>query len=123
MSTITVTTVALADLAALAAAPQHDQRAFSATQIEAQLSVLPDWTLQGGMIVKTFRFKNYYETMAFVNVVAAIAHKTDHHPDLSVHFNRCEVAFNTHDVDHGKGGISVNDFICAARIETALQLI
>ena len=115
--------ISLADLAALGAAPQHDQKAFSTAQIEAQLSVLPDWAIHAGKIVKTFRFANYYETMAFVNVVAAIAHKTDHHPDLSVHYNRCEVAFNTHDVDHGKGGISVNDFICAARIEAALKLI
>ncbi len=122
MTTATVTVLALADLAALNAAPQHDQHAFGASEIEAQLSVLPDWVFQGGKIVKTFRFTNYYETMAFVNVVAAIAHKSDHHPDLSVHYNRCEVAFNTHDVDHGKGGISVNDFICAARIETARQL-
>ncbi len=115
--------IALIDLAAQSAAPQHDQKACSTAQIKAQLSVFTDWTFQGGKIVKTFRFVNYYETMAFVNVVAAIAHKTDHHPDLSVHYNRCEVAFNTHDVDHGKGGISVNDFICAARIETALKLI
>ncbi len=122
MSSPAAIAVALADLAALNAAPQHDQPAFSAAHIEAQLSVLPDWAFQGGKIVKSFRFANYYETMVFVNVVAAIAHKTDHHPDLSVHYNRCEVAFNTHDVDHGKGGISVNDFICAARIETARQL-
>ena len=118
-----VDVIALAELATLNAAPQHDQHAFTATQIEAQLSVLPDWVFQSSKIVKTFRFTNYYETMAFVNVVAAIAHKTDHHPDLSVHFNRCDVAFNTHDVDHGKGGISLNDFICAARIETVHQLL
>ena len=118
-----VDVMALADLAALNAAPQHDQHAFTATRIEAQLSVLPDWAFQSGKIVKTFRFMNYYETIAFVNVVAAIAHKSDHHPDLSVHYNGCEVAFNTHDVDHGKGGISANDFISAARIETARQLL
>ena len=123
MSAAAVTVLALADLAAQNAAPQHDQHAFSASEVDVQLSVFPEWVFQGGKIVKTFRFINYYETMAFVNVVAAIAHKTDHHPDLSVHYNRCEVAFNTHDVDHGKGGISVNDFICAARIETARQLI
>jgi len=115
--------IALAGLAALTAAPQHDQQAFTVMQIEAQLSVLPDWGFHDGKIVKAFRFTNYYETIAFVNVVAAIAHKTDHHPDLSLHYNRCEVAFNTHDVDHGKGGISMNDFICAARIETARQFI
>ena len=118
-----VDVMALAELAALNATPQHDQQAFTAMRISAQLSALPEWVFQGGKLVKTFRFTNFYETIAFVNVVAAIAHKSDHHPDLSVHYNRCEVAFNTHDVDHGKGGISVNDFICAARIETVRQLL
>lgn len=120
---MSLTVHAVAALAAMQAAPQHNEQAFTAAQIHAQLVVLPDWSLDQGKIVKTFRFSNYFETIAFVNVVAAIAHRTDHHPDLSVHFNRCEVAFNTHDVEHGKGGISINDFICAARIETALALI
>lgn len=114
---------AVAALAAIQAAPQHSEQAFTPAQIDAQLAVLPAWLLDRGKIAKTFRFNNYFETIAFVNVVAAIAHRTDHHPDLSVHFNRCEVAFNTHDVEHGKGGISINDFICAARIETALALV
>jgi 4a-hydroxytetrahydrobiopterin dehydratase len=114
---------AVAALAAMQAAPQHTEQAFTSAQIDAQLVVLPDWSFVHGKIVKTFRFGNYFQTIAFVNVVAAIAHRTDHHPDLSVHFNRCEVAFNTHDVEHGKGGISINDFICAARIETAHSLI
>ena len=113
----------VAALALMQASPQHDEAAFTQTQIDAQLVVLPTWAFQLGKIVKTFRFRNYFETIAFVNVVAAIAHRTDHHPDLSVHYNRCEVAFNTHDIEHGKGGISINDFICAARIETAHALI
>ena len=69
-------------------------------------------------IEKTFRFANYYETMAFVNGVALIAHTQDHHPDLSVHYNRCVVRFNTHDVN----GLSATDFECARRIEALLQL-
>mgnify|MGYP000060618870 CR=1 FL=1 len=62
-------------------------------------------------ITKTFRFDDYHETMAFVNAVAFIAHTQDHHPDLSVHYDRCEVRYSTHDV----GGLSENDFICAAK--------
>lgn len=97
--------------------PQHGEKAFTEAQIAAHLAHLPEWKFENGFIVKTYRFRNYYETIAFVNVLAAISHATDHHPDLSVHYNRCVVAFNTHDVEQGKGGISINDFICAARIE------
>jgi 4a-hydroxytetrahydrobiopterin dehydratase len=101
-------------------APQHGNAAFTADQIGEHLAALPGWSFLDGKIQKTFTFKNYFETIAFVNVVAAISHATDHHPDLSVHYNRCIVAFNTHDVENGKGGISINDFICAARIESFL---
>jgi 4a-hydroxytetrahydrobiopterin dehydratase len=104
-------------------AAQHGNAAFTQAQIDAHVALLNGWKLADGKIVKAFKFKNYYETMAFVNVVAAIAHQTDHHPDLSVHYNRLEVAFNTHDVAQGKGGISINDFIGAARIEAATQLV
>ena len=105
------------ELAALAPTPQHKNAAFTNDQINAHLAALKGWQFAHSKIQKTYSFKNYYETIAFVNVVAAISHKSDHHPDLSVHYNRCIVSFNTHDVDNGKGGISINDFICATRID------
>jgi 4a-hydroxytetrahydrobiopterin dehydratase len=107
----------LLELAVVTPHPQHAEKAFTATQITEHLALLPGWQFTDGKLVKTYSFKNYYETIAFVNVVAAISHTTDHHPDLSVHYNRCVVSYNTHDVEQGKGGISINDFICAARIE------
>ena len=64
-------------------------------------------------IGKEFRFKNYYRTMAFVNAIAWIAHQTDHHPDLEVAYNCVRVVYSTHSID----GLSLNDFICAAKIE------
>jgi 4a-hydroxytetrahydrobiopterin dehydratase len=67
-------------------------------------------------IEKTFTFANYFETIAFVNALALVAHKQDHHPDLSVHYNRCVVRFNTHDV----GGVSATDFDCAAQADALL---
>ena len=118
-----MTEVTLNSLARLKAAPQHGNLAFTQAQIDAHLALVTGWQYADGKIAKTFKFKNFYETIAFVNVVAAIAHQTDHHPDQSVHFNRLEIAFNTHDVDQGKGGISVNDFICAARIDAAALLV
>lgn len=66
-----------------------------------------------GILVRTFRFKNYYQTIAFVNALAWIANQEDHHPDLDVSYNRCTVRFSTHSI----GGLSLNDFICAARAD------
>ena len=94
------------------------RRAYTATEIVANLATIDNWKLVGDgptvAIEKTFTFANYFETMAFVNAVAFIAHVQDHHPDMSVHYNRCVVRFNTHDV----GGISVSDFDCAAQVDT-----
>ena len=78
---------------------------------------VPGWQTEHDVLVKVFPFKNYYETMAFVNMVAWIAHREDHHPDMTVGYNKCRVAFSTHSV----GGLSENDFICAAKIESALS--
>lgn len=69
-------------------------------------------------IEKTFRFPDYHRTMAFVNALAHLAHRQDHHPDLGVHYDRCVVRYSTHDV----GGLSINDFICAAKLEAMLEL-
>lgn len=82
-------------------------------EIARHLAVLPGWALADGAIEKTWRFGDFHRTMAFVNALAWVAHQQDHHPDLLVGYNRCTVRFNTHSV----GGISVNDFICAARLD------
>lgn len=96
------------------------RHALTATQVVANLAQLEGWTLTGDgaavAIEKTYAFANYYETMAFVNAVAFIAHAQNHHPALSVHFKRCVVRFNTHDVD----GISMTDFETAALVDALL---
>ncbi len=68
-------------------------------------------------IVKDFRFKGYYKTMAFVNAVAWIANAEGHHPDLEVGYNHCLVRYTTHAID----GLSENDFICAMKIDALLD--
>lgn len=80
----------------------------------------PVWQLDSDkkIITHTYSFKNYYQTMAFVNVIAQIAHQQDHHPDLLVTYNSCTVTYSTHSVD----GLSINDFICAAKINAAQTL-
>jgi 4a-hydroxytetrahydrobiopterin dehydratase len=95
----------------------HQTQALSDSEIADYLAAVPGWTLQDGFIVKQYSFKNYYETLAFVNAIALIIHAQDHHPELIVNYNRCTVKFNTHSVNGGKGGISENDFICAAKID------
>jgi 4a-hydroxytetrahydrobiopterin dehydratase len=95
-----------------------NRRALSATEIVTQLSKLngeqvPGWRLIDDALEKTFSFQNYHQTIGFVNAVAFIANAEDHHPDLSVSFNRCTVRFNTHDVK----GISVSDFFCASKVD------
>ena len=86
---------------------------MSEADVDAQLSVLDDWVFDGDALMKTYRFKNYYETIAFVNALAYIVHREDHHPDLHVGYNRCVVRYNTHSVK----GISENDFISAAKAD------
>ncbi|HUX24628.1 MAG TPA: 4a-hydroxytetrahydrobiopterin dehydratase [Burkholderiales bacterium] len=87
-------------------------------QIDAGLAQLPGWAYAEGAISKTFAFGNYAETIAFVNAVAWIAQREDHHPDMLVGYDKCRVAFSTHSV----GGISENDFICAAKIEALCRI-
>jgi len=99
---------------------QHTRRALTPTEIVKKLAEYPGWKLTGDgeevAIERTYRFANYYETISFVNALAFIANALDHHPDLSVHYNRCVVRFNTHDVK----GISDTDFECAARADGLL---
>jgi 4a-hydroxytetrahydrobiopterin dehydratase len=85
------------------------------------LAATPGWALEGARIVKTYTFKNYYETLAFINAIAYVIHAEDHHPELLVTYNRCVVKFDTHSVNNGKGGLSENDFICAAKIDAIFQ--
>ena len=101
-------TLALAAMRCRAGAPR-----LSADELAAHVATLPGWTNAGDRIVKEYALANYYETMAFVNALAMIANREDHHPDLAVHYAKCEVTFATHDA----GGVTLNDVICAAKTE------
>jgi len=102
----------LAALAALDCRPGAPL--LSASDLDQRLKALIGWAHLDKRLTKTFGFRNYYETMAFVNAIAWIAHRQDHHPDLSVHYNKVIVVYSTHDA----GGVTLNDCICAAKIET-----
>ena len=98
-------------------APGGQATALSDVEIGKHLGALNGWEKIGKEITKTYGFKNYHETMAFVNASAWVSHREDHHPDMSVHFNKCVVAYSTHDAD----GITLNDFICAAKLDALLS--
>lgn len=91
---------------------------LSNDEIKKLLSQINQWEIsgEGKKIQKIFNFKNYYQTMAFVNAIAWIANKENHHPDLHVSFNRCVVEYTTHAIN----GLSENDFICAAKVDNLL---
>lgn len=101
-------------------ASQHPRRALTPTEIVTRLADLPGWKLSGDgpdvSIEKTYTFADYHETISFVNALAFIANALDHHPDLSVHYDKCVVRFSTHSLQ----GISDADFECAARTDALL---
>jgi 4a-hydroxytetrahydrobiopterin dehydratase len=74
------------------------------------------WTLAADTrsIRRELAFKDFYRTMSFVNAVAHVANIEDHHPDLEVGYNYCRITFTTHAIK----GLSENDFICAAKIDS-----
>ena len=85
------------------------------TALHEAMRKLPDWELDAEekKIYRAFEFKNFYKTMAFVNAVAWIANREDHHPDLEVGYSRCKVTYST----HSAGGLTENDLVCAAAID------
>jgi 4a-hydroxytetrahydrobiopterin dehydratase len=90
--------------------------ALAADRIAAlHTQLAPDWRIaeDGKSLRRAYGFADFYETMAFVNAVAWIANVEDHHPDLEVGYNYCRVTFATHSI----GGLSENDFICAAKLD------
>lgn len=89
---------------------------LSKAQVVDLLKEVPQWTVdESGVqkISRTFEFKNYYQTMAFVNAIAWIAHQENHHPDLEIGYQKCTVKYTTHAIK----GLSWNDFICAAKVD------
>ncbi|HUO43885.1 MAG TPA: 4a-hydroxytetrahydrobiopterin dehydratase [Burkholderiales bacterium] len=89
-------------------------------EIETLLKQLKGWECDGDgkVIAKSYAFKNYYQTLAFVNATAWISHREDHHPDIALGYNQCRVAYSTHAI----GGLSENDFICAAKLDRLFEL-
>jgi 4a-hydroxytetrahydrobiopterin dehydratase len=92
--------------------------ALNPAEAENLLAALDGWAIENGTLTKRYTFKNHYQTMAFVNAAAWISHREDHHPDATVGYNSCRVAYVTHAI----GGLTQNDFICAAKLDKLFEL-
>ena len=105
--------------AVLALAARHCQRGAAKLAddvLASELTTLSGWSRTGDRIEKSFAFTDFHETIGFVNALAWLANREDHHPDLTVSYNRCVVAWSTHDA----GGVTMNDIVCAAKTDRLL---
>lgn len=91
---------------------------LSGAEADNLMQQLDGWQRYDHLINKTYHFKDYYQTIAFVNAVAWMSHHEDHHPDLTVTYNSCQVEYTTHAIH----GLSENDFICAAKVDALFKI-
>lgn len=91
--------------------------ALDPASVEAFMAICPKWSRNGVAIARKFVFKDFHATIGFVNALAWIANREDHHPDLEVGYDHCVVRWST----HSAGGLTQNDFICAARIDALVD--
>ncbi|MDD2914533.1 MAG: 4a-hydroxytetrahydrobiopterin dehydratase [Gallionella sp.] len=91
---------------------------LTSLQADELMLQLEGWQRFDHLIGKTYRFKDYYHTMAFVNAIAWMSHRENHHPELTVGYNSCQVEYTTHAIH----GLSENDFICAAKVDALFKL-
>jgi 4a-hydroxytetrahydrobiopterin dehydratase len=79
-------------------------------EINSRLVSVPDWQIESGELVRTFLFKDFRASLAFVNKVGDLAEAAGHHPDIDIRYNKVRLALVTHDA----GGITQKDFDLAA---------
>ena len=109
----------MTDLAKRKCAPcEGGAMPYSDEEAKAMLRSLKGWIIEKNTLVKLYPFTNYYKAMAFANALAWVSHREDHHPDLLIAYNKCRVEYSTHAI----GGLSENDFICAAKCDALFQL-
>jgi 4a-hydroxytetrahydrobiopterin dehydratase len=85
--------------------------------LEHMLSHAEGWEIDDGWLGKTFLFADHYQVIAFVNAVAWVSHREDHHPQMVLGYDTCSVRYQTHAI----GGLSENDFICAAKVDHLVE--
>ncbi len=97
--------------------PHKGMKLLNEEEIRGYISQVNDWeVLENKKIRKLFKFKDFKETMEFVNKIAVIAEEEGHHPDIAIYYNKLEIVLWSHFVS----GLSENDFILAAKIDKIL---
>jgi len=91
--------------------------AMTKDEVKTRLESLPGWERDGDEIEKRFRFDDFKASMVFVNRVADLAETADHHPDITIKYNRVKLTLST----HSEGGVTEKDFALAAQIEAAVR--
>jgi 4a-hydroxytetrahydrobiopterin dehydratase len=107
------------DLAAQHCQPRKgSEHLLPSSEVTRLLAQVPGWQVaaDGKAIFKDFKFDDFHRTLGFINAVGFMANQQDHHPDIEAGYGHCQLLWSTHDV----GGLSLNDFICAARVEALL---
>ncbi len=82
-------------------------------EIASRLKALPEWKVESGELIRTFTFKDFVGSLAFVNKVGDLAEKAGHHPDIDIRYSRVRLALVTHDA----GGLTAKDFELAAAVD------
>lgn len=91
--------------------------ALAAADVAVLLAQVPGWAVVDGALQRQIANSDYARLLSFVNAVAWLAQREDHHPELQLSWGRCTVRWHTHSV----GGLSINDFICAAQVDALLS--
>jgi 4a-hydroxytetrahydrobiopterin dehydratase len=91
-------------------------RSLSAEEVVSYLNNAPDWKIEAGELVRTFRFADFAGSLGFVNRVGALAEEAGHHPDIDIRYNRVRLGLTTHDA----GGLTAKDFDLAAKLDKAV---
>lgn len=86
---------------------------LSAAQIKTALTTVPDWKKKGPAITRLYQLKDFPAAIKFVNAVARLAEKANHHPDLDIRWNQVTLTLSTHD----QGGLTEKDFVLAQKID------
>jgi len=86
---------------------------YSKSEIVAKLKSLDGWSLDREEIKKKYEFSSFPDAMKFVNKVADLAERADHHPDILINYRRVTLTLST----HSEGGITQKDFDLAEQIE------
>lgn len=96
----------------------HGAQALDPAELALLLAQIPAWRIDGSHIVGSYEFRDYHETIEFVNALAWMIHAENHHPDLTVRYRHCVVTYTTHSAGNA---VSLNDIICAAKADAIYE--